>query len=362
MTRVRARGEAARRFVLENLTEHPRDICRVAMKHFGITRQALTSHLRNMVKDGQITKEGKRTRCTYKLVPLSEWRGSYRLGGAVAESDIWIQDIRSRLGALPENAMDIWQYGFTEMMNNAIDHSGGTRVSVVIKKTAATVEMLLHDDGVGIFRKVRQHLGLMDERHAVLELAKGKFTTDPRRHSGEGIFFTSRMFDGFDILSGNVYFSHQDETKSDYIADDAHGTGGTSVFMTLNNHTSRTRVKVYDRFTDDEAGFTRTVVPVRLAKYGDDNLVSRSQAKRLLARVEVFRNVILDFSGVDSIGQAFADEAFRVFPAEHPNVTLVEVHANSAVKRMIAQARSQSVPGQMHLPLSGGGRAPPRPR
>ena len=126
---------------------------------------------------------------------------------------------------------------------------------------------------------------------------------------------------------------------------------GTSVYMTLNNHTSRTAAKVFNRFTDDEYGFTKTIVPVRLTKYGDDNLVSRSQARRLLARVEKFKTVVLDFKGVDAIGQAFADETFRVFPAQHPAVSLVEMNANSAVKRMILQARSGAGPDQLSLEL-----------
>jgi RNA polymerase sigma-70 factor (ECF subfamily) len=40
---------------------------------------------------------------------------------------------------------------------------------------------------------------LLDERHAILELSKDQLTTDPARHTGDGIFFTSRMFDSFDL-------------------------------------------------------------------------------------------------------------------------------------------------------------------
>ena len=57
---------------------------------------------------------------------------------------------------------------------------------------------------MGIFKKIQKALDLLDERHAILELAKGKLTTDPKHHTGEGIFFTSRMFDEFTILSGGV--------------------------------------------------------------------------------------------------------------------------------------------------------------
>jgi len=188
-------------------------------------------------------------------------------------------------------------------------------------------------------------MNLADPRHSVLELAKGKFTTDPDRHSGEGIFFTSRSLDTFSILSGEVFFDHDQGDPEDWImerpapvTDDA--SSGTWVRMHLHNHTSRTLNSVFDQFSDVDFGFTKTVVPVKLARYGDDNLVSRSQAKRLLARVEVFRTVILDFSNVQTVGQGFADEIFRVFRIQHPEVELVPLHATPEVKRMISRAET----------------------
>lgn len=86
------------------------------------------------------------------------------------------------------------------MFNNAIDHSGGTAITVQINKTAISTEIIISDDGIGIFKKIQSEFDLLDERHAIFELSKGKLTTDPRNHSGEGIFFTSRMFDQFEIL------------------------------------------------------------------------------------------------------------------------------------------------------------------
>jgi hypothetical protein len=89
----------------------------------------------------------------------------------------------------------------------------------------------------------------------------------------------------------------------------------------------------------EDYGFNKTVVPVSLAQYGNDKLISRSQAKRLLARVELFKIVIFDFKEVDSIGQAFADEIFRVFSLQHPKIELKSIHENSKVKQMIERAR-----------------------
>ena len=222
------------------------------------------------------------------------------------------------------------------MFNNALDHAQASTITVDFTKTAAGSVVIIRDDGVGIFRKIQAALGLLDERHAVLELAKGKFTTDPMRHSGEGIFFSSRIFDRFSITSGSVNFSHQAKAQEDWILE-AEESGGTTVRMELGNHTARSINKLFRQFTSgDDFGFTRTVVPVRLAQYGDDNLVSRSQAKRLIVRFEKFRTVVLDFKGVALIGQAFADEVFRVFALAHPEVELNPLNANKEVSQMIA--------------------------
>ena len=166
-------------------------------------------------------------------------------------------------------------------------------------------------------------------------------TTDPKRHSGEGIFFTSRMFDHFAILAGGLFFDHRCEARTgpDWLLEREPTDAGTRVVMELNNHTARTTKKVFDEFSSgDDYGFTKTVVPVDLANYGQDELVSRSQAKRVLARVDLFETVVFDFKGVDAIGQAFADEIFRVFANDHPDIRLVPVHMSKAVEQMVKRA------------------------
>lgn len=341
MSTVRVRGEAVRRFIIDHLEKHPSDIVRVTAEKFGCTRQAVHKHISRLSAEGAISTEGATRRKTYRLSRLAMWRKAFELTSPVAEDQVWREHVSPSLGKLPDNVLNIWHYGFTEMFNNAIDHSAGRTVTVEFRKTAAFSEIVLFDDGVGIFRKIKSAMNLLDERHAVLELAKGKFTTDPRNHSGEGIFFASRMFDDFAVLSGDVAFSHEIDKPEDWILQRPESTGGTAVFMKLNNHTSRTTRKVFDKFASpDDYGFTKTVVPVKLLRYGDDNLVSRSQARRLMTRIEKFRTVVLDFSGVSSIGQAFADEVFRVFVNAHPGVELVPMHSSSEVKRMISRAKS----------------------
>ena len=308
------------------------------MKKFSITRQAVYNHIGHLIKEGILihTNYG-----SYELRPQEEWQQTISITDNPHEDVVWRNIIAPRLGRLPDNALSIWSYGFTEMLNNVIDHSGSPTAWINIKKTAHATEMVIWDHGIGIFNKIKNMLGLLDERHAVLELTKGKLTTDPRGHTGEGIFFTSRMFDTFYILSGEVFLSHNYGEEEDWILQTRENQNGTWISMKLKNNTSRTNKEIFDKFrSDDDFGFTKTVVPVRLAQYGNEKLISRSQAKRLLERVDRFKTVLLDFTEVDTIGQAFADEVFRVFVNEHPHVQIIPIHANADVMQMIKRAQT----------------------
>ncbi len=350
MVTVRSRGKEIRSFILEKIEQHPTDISRITADHFDITRQAVNKHLIRLRAEKSIIETGQTKNRSYKLASMVDWNKLFTIDAGLGEDTVWRTAVQPVLGDLPENVMNIWSYGFTELYNNAIDHSEGRTIYVHIKKTAATTEMVLLDDGIGIFKKIQNALNLMDERHAILELAKGKLTTDPARHTGEGIFFSSRMFDEFDILSGGVSFSHKFGNPLDWISERDLAKSGTFIWMKLKNHTSRTTKKIFDQYSSGEEGdygFTKTVVPVRLAKYGNENLISRSQAKRLLARIELFKIVLLDFHEVPIIGQAFADEVFRVFSSMHPEIELHAIHTSIEVERMIERAKTPA-PAQIN--------------
>ena len=204
------RARAVRNFILEVVDGHPHDLVSMISHTFGVTRQNASYHVQKLVAEKILTQTGKTRRARFYLVPKQAWQKQYRLAGRdshQSEHDVWEADILPRLSDLPENALDIWRYCFTEMFNNAIDHSGGSRATVRLKRTAANVEIATIDNGVGIFKKIQRAMKFHDARYATLELAKGKFTTDPERHTGEGIFFTSKMLDGFDISSGGVYYA-----------------------------------------------------------------------------------------------------------------------------------------------------------
>jgi hypothetical protein len=341
VTKPTRRGREIRAFIVQEVPDHPRDLVSVVCRRFGITRQAVHRYIRELADKGQIAAKGSTSRRRYTLTVLREENFTLPLRD-LQEDRVWRNRVEPILTELPENVLGIWQYCFTEMVNNAIDHSSGTALMVAVQMNAFQTEIAVHDDGVGIFRKIKDECHLDDERHAVLELAKGKLTTDPERHTGEGIFFTSRMLDDFAILSGDAFFSHKFGGEEDWVSQREKPDKGTSVLMILTNNSIRTSQEVFDRFAseEDDYRFAKTVVPVRLVRHGVEKLVSRSQAKRLLARLDRFNIVILDFADVDSIGQAFADEIFRVFQRSHPNIRLIAVRTLPNVEQMIGRARA----------------------
>jgi anti-sigma regulatory factor (Ser/Thr protein kinase) len=299
-----------------------------------ISRQAASARLRAAVAAGFVTKTGVGRGVAYSLAEMSRASEEYTRAG-LSEDRVWRSFLAPLVRDLSENVQDIWRYGFTEMVNNAIDHSASDKIKVGCVRDALYTQVWVSDDGEGIFNKIQKALQLYDPREAILELAKGKFTTDPENHSGEGIFFSSKVFDLFEIRSGGLHFMHENE-RDDQLIERPHHAPGTVVVMRLLNNSPRSLKEVFDQFAaPEEYSFAKTIVPVKLGQYEGEKLVSRSQAKRLIFRFEKFKTVVLDFTGVEEIGQAFSDEVFRVFQKKHPETKLVPVHMTDAVKNMV---------------------------
>jgi anti-sigma regulatory factor (Ser/Thr protein kinase) len=323
------------RTVTKDVTEHPRDLTRHYSTHLQISRVAANRYIQRLEREGWIARSGTSTHPVFSLGYRRRIAHLYPIKGL--EEDIaWELDYKPYLTLAP-NVQSIANHGFTEMVNNAVDHSGGSNVFVWATQDEHRLQIIISDNGVGIFAKITNELGLPDMRQALFELAKGKLTTDPSKHSGEGVFFTSRMFDEFEIDANGLRFNHIANSPQDSLQE-VKGVfvDGTAVFMRIALNSARTASEVYARFTDapEDFDFSKTVVPMRLARFGDEQLVSRSQAKRLIARFDRFRTVILDFSDVKEIGQAFADELFRVYAKSHPKVELTPSNMTEQVERM----------------------------
>ncbi|MBK6402623.1 MAG: DUF4325 domain-containing protein [Rhodocyclaceae bacterium] len=332
------------RTVTQDVVEHPRDLTRHYSDRFAISRVAANRYIQKLETEGWIARSGPSTHPVFSPGFKRRVSRLYSLQG-LEEHVAWEKDFKPFF-ALSPNVQNIASHGFTEILNNAIDHSAGNSVFVWANQDEENFVLIVSDDGIGIFAKIAAAFQLPDMRLALFELSKGKLTTDPSKHTGEGVFFTSRMFDSFEIGANGLQYNHRDDSPVDWIQE-ARGVfaEGTAVFMRMSLKCERTTSDVYQQFTNapEDFDFSRTVVPMKLAKFGDEQLISRSQAKRLIARFDRFRTVILDFDGVQEIGQAFADELFRVYGRSHPGVELLPSNMTPQVERMWLRAISPTV-------------------
>lgn len=341
MAGVRENGEKVREFLIQGIVEKEPQLVTSAVRKFGISRQAVLKHVERLKAQNAILVTGTKRKPVYELIPIQVVEQDFPLIEGLEEHEVWERLVLPLISNLPANVLGIWIHAFTEMFNNAIDHSGGQTIHVQVTLSAQATEIQVSDNGIGIFKKIQGELDLQDERHALFELSKGKLTTDPKNHSGEGIFFTSRMLDRFEILAGGLFYVHRRDFKYDWLVGESRPQGGTLVTMALSNHSAMTSKKTFDQFSskDGEYGFNKTVIPIALAQFGSDSLVSRSQAKRILVRADKFEHVMFDFTDVTSIGQAFADQIFRVYANEHPEIQLSPINMNAEVRQMVERAK-----------------------
>jgi len=253
--------------------------------------------------------------------------------------DTILRDIREKTGIFlgtNKNVSDILDYGFSEMLNNAIEHSGTATIRITMQKERGCVKFSVIDKGIGIFNNIMKKKGLRNEMEAIQDLLKGKETTAPELHSGEGIFFTSKAADTLIIQSSNKKLLF-DNLKHDIFIKDTKNTVGTKVIFSINTDSLKRLESIFKQYTDESFEFSKTEVTVRLYKTGTE-YISRSQARRILSGLSKFKTILLDFRDVETAGQGFADEIFRVWKSKHSGVAIIAKNANENVQFMIRRA------------------------
>jgi anti-sigma regulatory factor (Ser/Thr protein kinase) len=309
----------------------------VLARSAGVSRQAAHRQLRAGVERGELVREGRGRAARYLL---AEQRIARTFPRAELEED---RVLDAAYAALPEleslapNAREIFEYALTEVVNNAVDHSDAARVSIKLVSSSRRIRIEVADDGVGAFEKLRRALGLDTVREALELLSKGKSTSDPVRHRGEEIFFVSRVVDDFELEANGLSYA-VDAHSGDVAVSSVKARRGTCVRMGIDRDTERRVRDVLERHAVDHA-FSKTRVSVRLHSFGT-RFVTRSEAKRLARGLERFREVSVDFDGVERIGQGFADELFRVFARAHPETALLPENMSGDVAYAVRRARS----------------------
>ena len=312
-----------------------------AMDRLGIGRRAALALLRRLEAAQWLVREGTARKPVWRPGALRQVVQRYALAG-LQEDLPWLRDFAPHF-ELPSEVSRMAQHAFTELLNNAVDHSAGSQVTVSMRQTPLQLQLLVSDDGCGLFDNIAAAHAIADPTLAMLELSKGKLTSQPERHSGRGLFFTSRLADVFDLHANAQAFQYRGWDHRSWFRSRPLPRQGTSVYLAIALDTTRTLDGVLRAHSldGDGYGFDRTVVPLRLlADGGGGALESRALARRVAARLHRFRRAELDFSGIADIGHGFADELFRVALLDRPGLQMVPVGATPRVTAMIEAVRA----------------------
>lgn len=312
-----------------------------------VSRQAIHRQIKKLVEEGILEKVGA-TRSAKYVQKGGAPDITHQLRRTYANKDLREDEVHDEVDLILNlhaqvnvNTREVFAYAFTEILNNAIDHSQSDRVLVEVALKPHDLVFSIRDYGIGIFENIKYKMDLPSHEAALQELIKGKTTTAPDRHAGEGLFFTSRIADKLHIKSHRLGLLFDNKIK-DVLTEMIRFKRGTQVYFVISRNTKKKLSDSFDAYAGKEFDyqFSKTSVRVKLFAKDHTKYVSRSTARRLLHRLEQFRTIIIDFTGVKVIGQGFADEIFRVFPKKYPHADLKPVNTCEAVRAMIRHVNS----------------------
>lgn len=340
--------EKVKSYILRLIKSGRKDCVKATVEAFDISKSSVYNYVKQMENDGLIEKEGG----AY-ILKTNKFYYSFKNDGTLGEDRIYNQFISQHI-QFEKNVNSIWDYAFTEMMNNAIEHSEAENIYVSIHQNCLDTQILIIDDGVGIFKNIQRFMKetkneSISLRECVSLLFAGRFTTAKQFHTGEGIFFTSHIMDEFVIYSDDNFFTRNNfasgQIEDIHLHSFMNMEKGTIVGMTLNNNTKKVLSEVFNTFAPADEGFVKTSIPVA-HMFSGGNPVSRSEARRLLGCITLFNDIDLDFSGVEEIGQGFAHELFVLGKQKHPHINLRTVNTCKTVEDMIKRVINTSTINQ----------------
>lgn len=322
---------------------------------FGVSRQYIAKLLSRLIIEKKIIRIGSTRYSIYttedylqknpQLTPLVY--SKTLINNNLEEHKVFneIEHNFPTLQKLSENIKSIFEYAFSEMLNNAIEHSLSNKIKITIRLNEQDLSFIVDDFGIGVFKNIMKKRGLTSELEAVQDLLKGKTTTAPKLHSGEGIFFTSKVGDEFILDSYGCEFIANNKINDIFVKKVKGQKQGTRVTFRININNQHHLNDVFKEYTNSENsgdyGFDKTEIKVKLYILGGV-YISRSQARRILSGLEKFKAIVMDYDRVPTVGQAFADEIYRVFILKNPGIKIQDENMNETVKFMIDRARNEA--------------------
>src|SRR3989344_2924171 len=150
-----------RRLILRKLAKKKTLKASDIVRATGFSRAYINRFFQELQNEGKIVLLGKANRSRYASTKTA--RGAKKellsvsriLKNKNLSEDLVLDGIKQDTGIfldLSKNIANIIDYSFTEMLNNAIEHSRSSEIAIQMKRDKSGISFEVVDSGIGIFR------------------------------------------------------------------------------------------------------------------------------------------------------------------------------------------------------------------
>ena len=323
-----------KRFIIDNLSEHQKDIVKTSITKFGLSRPAILKHMNDLIKSGKVAVNGNTRDRTYRLLPLVNYIQSFKLKTIDNIDHLIIDEFLFKLKFCTKNIYEICEFGITTLLNNVIDHSDANMFKIEILVVGQDIQITIEDDGIGLFENINQKLKLNNYHLAAIELSKGKANNPSDHQLGVDVYLLFHLFNEVSIDADGVRLIRDcfnDEWK--FFSSDV--TKGTKICIKTNFHYQKTCSDVFKTALIEPRQYK---IPISLARANKEKFISRRQADNLLYNISDLEKIEFDFKGVSLIGPAFADELIRKVKEKNNNIQIGWINTTDVIDLLMKRA------------------------
>tara|TARA_B100002051_G_C16693473_1_gene616830 strand:+ start:488 stop:1501 length:1014 start_codon:yes stop_codon:yes gene_type:complete len=329
-------SDIIKRFLLDNLSKHQKDIVQTAINQFGISRQAIHRHMNSLIKDNKVKAHGTTKGRHYELMPYVNYTKTVDLNIDFSIDILLKNQIRPLLKSLPKNILEIFEFATGALLNNVQEHSNAMKLYVKLFIKHDEAHFIVSDNGIGIFEHIKSGLRLPNVQLAAIELAKGNVTANPSEHSGDEMNAVIHLFDKVEIASSGQslsFINNRNEWKIYHSTQ----TKGTRMHLLINPSSNRTCSEIFNNIFS--SGQKKISIPLNLLETSNQSLInSKIKAKSVLRNIQNYDVVEFDFKKIKLIGPAFADTLVRETKEKNKYALIEWINTNKTVDLLMSRA------------------------
>ena len=103
-------SEQIKKFLLDNLTTHQKDIINTAINRFGVSRQAIHKHMNSLINDNKVIGHGTTKGRYYELIPSVNYSKTFDIQINNNNEKLITEHFIPHFSDLPKNIFEIFEF------------------------------------------------------------------------------------------------------------------------------------------------------------------------------------------------------------------------------------------------------------